>query len=366
MTPTEPAFDDLARELRGARPRASEELRERVLTIARSEPARPPRRFFPSVRLAAVLVPATVVSALAIVLASGVLSLQSGGGEEAAEQGAATGPVFGGLESGTPEGANEAQRDRAAVGAPAVTATQELSPTQTLPPSGRRLQEYRADLRVRAADLDELSSATSDAMRTARSLGGYVVSAQLTTPVGEDGDSILVVRVPIGRVQDAIARFSQLGTLVAQDISLQDLQGQANRQDDQIAALRRTIATLERELREPNLTAEERAELERRLENARRTLTQQRNAREATERRGRLARVGLTLTTRDEGQELPPPPPGDFEQTLRDALGALEQLVAWTLAALIVASPFLALTALLVALEARRRRRADERLLQRA
>src|SRR5918999_4013122 len=202
MTPTEPAFDDLARELRAARPRASEELRERVLTIARSEPARPPRRFFPSVRLAAVLVPATVVSALAIVLASGVLSLQSGGGEEAAEQGAATGPVFGGLESGTPEGANEAQRDRAASGAPAATATQELSPT--LPPSGRRLQEYRADLRVRVADLDELSSATSDAMRTARSLGGYVVSAQLTTPVGDDGDSILVVRVPIGRVQDAI------------------------------------------------------------------------------------------------------------------------------------------------------------------
>jgi hypothetical protein len=161
-------------------------------------------------------------------------------------------------------------------------------------------------------------------------------------------------------------RFSQLGVLVAQDISLQDLQAQANRQDDQIAALRRTIATLERELREPNLTAEQRAELERRLANARRTLAQRRNARETTERRGRLARVALTLTTRQEGQELPPPPPGEFERTLRDALGALEQLVAWILAALIVASPLLALTAVAVALEARRRRRAEDRLLQRA
>jgi hypothetical protein len=363
MTPTEPAFDDLARELRAARPRASEELRERVLTIARSEPARLPRRFFPSVRLAAVLVPATAVSALAIVLASGVLSLPSGGdGEEAAVGGAPTTATY---ESAVPEAADQAESAPATGNLGTVTRAA-TPPTQTLPPSGQRLQEYRADLRVRVADLEELSRATSEAMRTARSLGGYVVSAQLTTPVGEDGDSVLVVRVPIGRVQDAIARFSQLGTLVAQDISLQDLQVQANRQDDQIAALRRTIATLESELRDPNLTAEQRAELERRLGNARRTLTQRRNAREVTEQRGRLARVALTLTTRAEGQELPPPPPGEFEQTLRDALGALEQLVAWILAALIVTSPFLALTALLVALETRRRRRADERLLQRA
>lgn len=161
-------------------------------------------------------------------------------------------------------------------------------------------------------------------------------------------------------------RLSDLGVLVAQDVSLQDLQAQANRQDDRIAALRRTVATLERELQAQDLTREERAELERRLANAERTLTQARSAREATERRGRLARVALTLTTRDESGVVPPAPPGDFEQTLRDAFGALEQLVAWVLAALIVTSPFLALTALLVVLEARRRRRSEERLLQRA
>jgi hypothetical protein len=174
------------------------------------------------------------------------------------------------------------------------------------------------------------------------------------------------VRVPVTKVQDAISRFSELGVLVAQDIAIQDLQGQANRQDDQIAALRRTIATLERALEAPDLTSEERAELERRIANADRSLKQAQRARAATQRRGSLARVGLTLTTREEGQALPPTPPGDFEQTLRDALGALEQLVAWLLAALIVASPFIALTALLVALEARRRRRAEARLLQRA
>ena len=104
-------------------------------------------------------------------------------------------------------------------------------------------------------------------------------------------------------------RFTNLGVLVSQDVAIQDLQGQANRQDDRIAALRRTIATLERELTTPGLTREERAELERRIATAERTLRQTQAARAATERRGRLARVGLTLTTRDEGQALPPPPP---------------------------------------------------------
>jgi hypothetical protein len=293
----------------------------------------------------------------------GVTTLRDpGGGTDSAAEGAATQPAFGAPSN--PEADDEAASGREA--SPSTLQRLTPAPAETIPPSGNRLQEYRADLRVRVDDLEDLSARTAEAMRITRSLGGYVVSAQLTTPVGEDGDSSLVVRIPIAKVQDAIMRFSDLGVLVAQDVSLQDLQAQANRQDDQIAALRRTIATLERELADPNLTAAERAELERRLANARVTLKQRQNARENTERRGRLARVALTLTTREEGQALPPTPPGDFEQTLRDALGALEKVVAWGLAALIVASPFLALTALFVALEVRRRRRSEERLLQRA
>ena len=356
---TEPAFDDLAHELQAAKPVASDELRERVRAIARAEPPRERRRF----RITPFLVPALGAATVIAAVAVGIGSLRETGSGGAGMEAAATVPAD------TPSA--EAGAGEAADSAAAGEATRQLAPTattpaETLPPSGNRLQEYRADLRVRVADLDELSEATAQAMRIARSLGGYVVSAQLTTPVGEDGDSALVVRVPVTRVQEAIMRFSDLGVLVAQDVSLQDLQAQANRQDDRIAALRRTVATLERELQAQDLTREERAELERRLANAERTLAQVRNAREATERRGRLARVALTLTTRDESGVVPPTPPGDFEQTLRDAFGALEQLVAWVLAALIVTSPFLAVTALLVVLEARRRRRSEERLLQRA
>jgi Domain of unknown function (DUF4349) len=361
---TEPAFHDLARELQAARPEASDELRERVLGAARTETVHDrPRRF----RLTSFLVPALGAATVVAFVAVGVTSLRGAEDAESVAGADTTAVVEDAAEYDVPAAGRAAGDESAAGGAERQLAPMSsAAPAETLPPSGNRLQEYRADLRVRVADLDELSEQTAEAMRIARSLGGYVVSAQLTTPVGEDGDSELVVRVPVAKVQDAISRFSGLGVLVAQDIAIQDLQGQANRQDEQIAALRRTIATLERALEAPDLTAEERAELERRIANADRQLKQVQRARAATQRRGSLARVGLTLTTREEGQALPPPPPGDFEQTLRDALGALEQVVAWSLAALIVASPFLALAALLAALEARRRRRAEERLLQRA
>jgi Domain of unknown function (DUF4349) len=365
---TEPAFDDLARKLQAARPEASDELRERVLGLARTEPLQErPRRF----RLTSFLVPALGAATVVAFVAVGVTTFRGPGGDPADREAAGGGADVAAAETVASLEAFDSAEEGAADSAAPPAGTRQRSaaqgaPAETLPPSGNRLQEYRADLRVRVADLDELSETTAAAMRIARSLGGYVVSAQLTTPVGSDGDSELVVRVPVTKVQDAIARFSGLGVLVAQDIAIQDLQGQANRQDEQIEALRRTIATLERALEAPDLTPEERADLERRIANADRSLKQAQRARAATERRGSLARVGLTLTTREEGQALPPPPPGDFEQTLRDALGALEQVVAWALAALIVASPFLALTALLVALEARRRRRAEERLLQRA
>src|SRR5918995_973192 len=80
------------------------------------------------------------------------------------------------------------------------------------------------ELRVRVRDADELSSATSSAMRLTRRLGGFVVRADYDTPGDGEGDSLLVVRVPVARVQDAIAGFAELGPIVGQRIAIEDLQ----------------------------------------------------------------------------------------------------------------------------------------------
>jgi len=203
-------------------------------------------------------------------------------------------------------------------------------------------------------------------MRVARSLGGYVVLAQYDAPGGKEGDSVLVVRVPVQKVQTAILRFAELGTIVGQHIRIEDLQRTINRQTESIQALRRTVATFERELERTDLTAEERARLRQRLLRANEALRTRLDSRSATTQQAATARISLTLTTRTNVEPVVPEQPGYFERTVRDAASALSKVLAWALAVLIVAGPFLILLAVGVALERSRRRRADERLLERA
>lgn len=348
-------FGDLVEPLRAAKPRASEELRERIRQLALLEAGGPaPRR--PRRRAALVLVPALLV---AVVLGAALSQLPrgvSGGSDgqalEVSDRERQKTPALTPMTSADAEGqALSAARGRAGAG--------------FAPAPGRRLQEYRAELRVRVRDLDELGEATQRAMRTTRSLGGYVVVADYGQPNGRDGDSLLVVRVPVNRVQDAIFAFSQLGTIASQRIRIEDLQTEFGQREVAIERLRRSIARLEELLRDPGLSAEERARLRVQLIVARQDLVQRLRAQQATLRRGRLARVALTLTTR-EGAVAKPDPPGYVERTLRDALSAVSRVVAWTLYVLIVLSPFVAIAVLALVLERIRRRRLEERLLSSA
>ena len=362
-------FEEIVAQLQGASPRAPRELRERVRALA-AEPA-PVRERSRRPRWALVLAPAML---LAIVVGAAVADRTSR--DRAVEEAAVTAPVVASKRParsredtqehaqalrGAPAGDSEA---RSAGGEAAGAFGAAPAPQGAVPPSRARLQDYRVDLRVRVRDRDELSRATAQAMRTARSLRGFVVQARYDTPRGEDADSLLVVRVPVTRVQDAIARFSQLGVIVSQRIAVDDLQQSFNRETERIRALLRTIASLQRELRRPDLTDEQRAELRFRLANARAELQGRTVYRQELVRRGRLARISLALTTR-EAPPAPPQAPGKFEQTLRDALSVLGTIVTWLVAGLIVAAPFLLLAALAVALERRRRRAAEERLLAR-
>ena len=367
----EPTYDELAAELRAARPVAPEPLRARVLQLTPSAapaPAPAPARRRFRRRASLVLVPALVVA-----LAAGGALLDASRPEPRAETAAGGGSAPDAATSAntaTTPALRAPARSRssgaAAESSAAAQARRALSPVSPFaPPSTGRLQEYRADLRVRVDSLSELADATTQAMQITRSLRGYVVRADYGAPGDGDGDSSLAVRVPVGNVAAAVMRFSALGTVVGQRVSVQDLQAGLNRQTDQIQALRRTIATLERELRRDDLGDEARARLRARLANARTDLAARLNVREATERRGRLALVSLTLTTREGASVEPPAPPGRFEQTLRDAVHLVATLLVWLLAALIVAAPFLLLAALAVVLERRRRRYGADRLLER-
>ena len=373
-------FDELVTELRSASPTASDELRARVALTTMTAPPRrrfEPRRVLPLVAAASVAAAALVAAGVALDSRNGDV-VAGGGGEEA--QAVQTLAQLTPAQKGAPRAelrrrsaADDDTYSEAAGAAPATANAAEAAPTggtvpQRLPGAAfrpsRRLQDYRTYLRVHVGDSVDLSRATARAMRATRSLGGFVVSARYDTPVRGEGDSVLVVRVPIGRVQEAIARFSALGTIVSQRIQIDDLQQQVNRRAKSIDSLRATIDVLEEQLDGPGLTEEARARLQLRLAAARDELAAARRAQRQTIARGRLARVSLTLTTREAAELVPPKPPGELEQTLRDAVGAAAQIFVWLLAGLIIVAPFLVLAGATFILGRKLRRQAAERLLE--
>ena len=344
-------FGELARELRASQPRASAELRDRIETLAPP----PLRRMLPSLRR---LAPAVALLALAgsLCVAAAIGLVHSGSRQRqvvAPETSTASrvpaAPVFGAH--------TQADTSRSFP----VPAGKLQAESGALAPARDRLQQYDAALTLRVHDADELSARTQQAMRLARSLGGFVVSASFDVP-GRRGVSTLVLRVPIGQVQTAIADLSGYGTLLAQKISIQDLQQRADRQAVQIAALRRAISAITARLRGP-LSVSERARLEQQLPVDEQRLATMLKRRAGTVRRAELARLSLTLVTPKPEAA---PASSRLDRTLDDAGSVLARELQILLYALIVAGPLLLLGGLALVAARTQRSRSDRRLLERS
>lgn len=364
-------FPELATQLRALPAEAPERLRERVRALGEPAVGRPWRDRLPTLslrRTLLVLAPATVLFGLGIAAVLGVISASE------PERNAAT-PV---LERGVPAGGAGAANTQGATTTPrtreqALTdagkalalpaAPARVTGKGIVPPSGSRLQDYQAYMNVRVKDLDALSKRTADAMRLARSYGGYVASVQYQSPAGQPGTAELVLRIPVGRVQVALERLSALGTVLSQQVSVRDLQRVANRQAQRIADLRVLIAQLTDQLRDPSLSAAARVRLQLQLAEAQRELKASTNAHGATLRQAALSRISLELTTQKPVAEPKKHAVGRFERTARHALGFVAVAAAAALYLLIVLAPLALLVALAVAATRAWRRREQERLL---
>jgi Domain of unknown function (DUF4349) len=299
---SEASFDMVLQELRDTAPLAPEALRERVRALR--EPA-PKRRL--RVRPALVAIPIVVIGVALI----GALIDSS---ERRPTPVGLFKPAFPTLRS---QGATTESDELRAL--PGLT-------------SKSRLQQQQISMRLRVEDL---SRATQKAVRQTRNLGGYVAAANYST--GETtGDSQLYLRVPAQNVQKAIARFTELGTTLAQQISVADLQAGLDRLDARIATARR--AGDKRALR--------------RLERSRVALV----------REGTYAKVSLQLTTAKPAEKQKEP--GRFDQFWGDAGNILGKEAIAVLYALVIVGPFAILAALAFFAERTRRRRADHRLLE--
>jgi hypothetical protein len=159
----------------------------------------------------------------------------------------------------------------------------------------------------------------------------------------------------VQNVQRAIAQFTDLGTILAQHISVTDLQASVDRIDRRLTAEQKVIAELS--AKNPRTKAEQA-----RLDQARRTVARLTRGRRTLVREGTYARIALQLTTNKPAAQ--PTEPGRFDRFWGVAGSILGKELIAVLYALVVAGPFLLLAALAFFGERTRRRRADRRLLE--
>ena len=165
-------------------------------------------------------------------------------------------------------------------------------------------------------------------------------------------------------MQEALVAFSELGAILSQNVSIRDLQGQIDRYTRDIRRLRDRVAALRASLLNPDLTTAERSRIEAELARARSRVAALEQGRRVLSRQGRFAKISLALTTQRAAAK--EESPGRIERAVDDAGSVLAKEVALGLYALIVASPFLLLIALAILGARAGRRRADQRLLERA
>jgi hypothetical protein len=344
----DPRFQEIVSELREKAPPAPDALRERVGATARSEGARTAgRRWNLGLRRGLALAAAcTVVVGVGAALVNGL----NGSGEPSQREGSDR------LAIAPPAIATEAQKAPAFRAGAVDAQSSELS-RAALPPAQRRLQDYDARMRLRVKDAAALDRGTKRAMRDTRALGGFVASIDFGTRPEEQGDASLVLRVPVAKVQEAVARYTELGTIISQQVKINDLQPQADRLSQNATELRRRIAQLVAKSRRIGLTVDERIQ----LENARRDLQSVTGRQSRLVREASYATVTLELTTAQAAEKREEP--GAFRTFWDDASKILGTELIWLLYALVVAGPFLLLALLALLAERSRRRRSADSLL---
>ena len=338
-TAREAHLEGMIRELRTVSPRASHELREHVRTLREPDA----RRRSLGWRPALVLVPLALAFAGAIIV----------GGDRGSQEEAANGTSRSSalearsLPQAKDTGGGFFQDTVAGAPAPALAET-------------ARAQEWDVSLELAVRDNRSLSDASAEAIRTTRALGGFVVSSNVATQ-GSGGRADLVLRIPQRRVQDAIAQFSELGTITGQQVTVQDRQADLDRLAKRIDALRIQLAQVRAQLAQGGLSEVDRLRLELRRQRLQAGLNQQARQRTGIANEVALAEFSLTLQTKRAAAAAGD---GRIDGAIGNAVEVLSVAAAVGLFLLIVLAPLAVIAALLLLGRRSLRRREEERLLE--
>jgi len=206
---------DLVAELRAAHVEAPPEVRERVRLIAAAAPA-PPRRITWR-RALVVVVPVAAAVAATIVFTRPAKHEQALSAEI----------------SGRPA------RIAPNVGA----ATDKAAKALAVPSPTNRVQKYDATISLRVDHARDVSDGVKRALRITASFGGYSSSVHAETH-GSRAVADLKLKIPRARIQEAMAKLAQLGTITDENVSTVDQTALLNTTDREIARLQKQLATL--------------------------------------------------------------------------------------------------------------------------
>jgi len=362
-TDFEREFAELVAQVRDLDTAAPDSLRARVRALGEPDAPATLRDRWTTIRWRrAVLVaaPACVAALLSVAVVRGVISSGGGGSQtEAAATstvaGAAKTPQHAAAVPSTPTWGRLQQKPLDTVTGTALSAGVGGS-------TGGRPVHVDASLRVRVADLDRLTDRTSDAMQIARSLGGYVASVEQSSRAGSAGEADLVLRVPVGKVDEALMRLSSLGTVLDQHLSIVDLKQTLDQERRRIQSLRYQIARLQQALENPSLPADVRLRLQFQLQAARQSLGQANGGHRQTLQQAALSDLSLVLTT-PRAAAATKHHEGRFGRAAHDAGTFLVAAGAVALFALIAVSPLALLLAAWLYGTRAYRRREERRLL---
>jgi hypothetical protein len=225
-------------------------------------------------------------------------------------------------------------------------------------PSGRA-QDVDMWITLRVKDADQLSESSQEAMKITRELGGVVGSSNVATE-GTRGKAELRLKIPTSRIDDALFRLSELGTVTGQRVATVDLQAPLDRAVARVDHLGSAIRIAKARLASGLLSSQEELQMRIQLEHLRNKLRSATRTRAGLEREASMAELTLALET----------PTGAVPQTSEGGIaGAVDKAVdvlrgAGSVAVFLglVLSPLLVL-ALLAWLALRARGRRIEREL---
>jgi hypothetical protein len=315
---------DLAAELRAARVVAPDHVREQVRLIAAA--ATPPTRRFTWRRALVIAVPAAAAIAAAVIVT-----------RPSHEQRAVPLVQHGEL-------------------APAIRAQKSSTgavPAPVPAPSPSRAQRYGAFLSLRIPTATGVSDGVKRALGVASSLGGYAVSVHAST-AGRAASADLTLKVPRTHVAQAIARLSALGTIVGEQVDVQDAQAGLNATSLRIARLQRQLADLRAQTVQTDAVKQQIAALTARIEALQRQQA-------ATIRATRYATVSLHLATKSAA-----PPKHHGHGPLHGLGVAFRWIGIGAVYALALGGPLVLLVGLIWLAARTIRRRREDALLNRA